>query len=85
MAALSATASRTGCTSVGEAADDAQDGAGRGLLFERLAEIAVARLDLLEQPHVLDGDHRLVGEGLGQFDLLGVKGPGVWRSRTAGR
>ena len=29
-----------------------------------------ARLHLLEQPRVLDGDHRLVGEGLDQLDLL---------------
>ena len=29
-----------------------------------------ARLHLLEQPHVLDRDHRLVGEGLDQLDLL---------------
>ncbi len=28
------------------------------------------RLELLEQAHVLDGDHRLVGEGLQQLDLL---------------
>ena len=26
--------------------------------------------ELLEQPHVLDGDHRLVGEGFEQRDLL---------------
>jgi hypothetical protein len=30
----------------------------------------VARLQLLEQPHVLDGDHGLVGEGLEQRDVL---------------
>ena len=29
----------------------------------------VARLQLLEQPHVLDGDDGLVGEGLEQLDL----------------
>ena len=28
----------------------------------------------LEQSHVLDGDHRLVGEGRDQFDLLVGKG-----------
>jgi hypothetical protein len=32
-------------------------------------------LDLVEQPHVLDGDYRLVGEGLGQPDLLGGERP----------
>ncbi len=39
------------------AADDLQDLRGRGLLLERL-------LGLVEQAHVLDRDHRLVGEGL---------------------
>ena len=48
----------------GRARDHAQDLAGRGLLLEGLGEVAVARLELLEQPHVLDGDDRLVGEGL---------------------
>ena len=33
-------------------------------------EIAVPRLHLLEQPHVLDGDHSLIGEGLHELDLL---------------
>ena len=32
-------------------------------------ELRGARLHLLEQPHVLDGDDRLVGEGLDQLDL----------------
>ena len=35
-----------------------------------------ARLHLLEQPHILDGDHRLVGEGLQQLDLARGKIPG---------
>src|SRR5262245_46915346 len=39
-------------------------------MIERLREVAVARLQLLEQPHVLDGDDGLVGEGLKQGDLL---------------
>ena len=33
-------------------------------------QLALARLLLLEQPRVLDGDHGLVGEGLNKFDLL---------------
>ena len=33
-------------------------------------KLARARLHLVEQPHVLDRDHRLVGEGRDQFDLL---------------
>ena len=54
----------------GRAADDAED-LGRGrLLLERFGQFAVARLQLVEHPHVLDRDRRLVGEGLDQFDLL---------------
>ena len=33
------------------------------------------RLEFLEQPHVLDRDHRLVGEGRDQLDLLVGEGP----------
>ena len=43
---------------------------GRGLLLQRLGQLARARLHLVEQPHVLDRDHRLVGERGDQFDLL---------------
>ncbi len=39
-----------------------------GLLLQRL-------LGLVEQPHVLDRDHRLVGEGLEQPDVLFGEGP----------
>src|SRR5262249_28952814 len=57
------------------AGDHVQDlGAGR-LLLERLGELARARLHLVEQPHVLDGDDGLVGEGLEQLDLLRTEGP----------
>ena len=52
------------------AADDPQDLRGRGLLVERLGDLAVARLQLLEQPRVLDRDHCLIGEGLQQRDLF---------------
>src|SRR5262245_60616405 len=34
------------------------------------AQLAHARLNLVKQSHVLDRDHRLVGEGGGQFNLL---------------
>ena len=34
----------------------------RRLLLQRF-------LELVEQPHVLDGDDRLIGEGFEQFDL----------------
>ena len=30
--------------------------------------------EFLEQPHVLDGDHRLVGEGFESLICAGVKG-----------
>ena len=46
------------------AGDDPQDLGGRGLLLERLGQLAVPGLELREQPHVLDRDDRLVGEGL---------------------
>ena len=39
-------------------------------MLQRLAQFRVALLELLKQPHVLDGDHGLVGEGLEQGDLL---------------
>ncbi len=44
-------------------ADDLQDLGGRGLPLERF-------LGLVEQARVLDGDHRLVGEGLEERDLI---------------
>ena len=50
-------------------ADHAQDLAGRRLLLQRFGQVAVARLQLVEQPRVLDRDHRLVGEGLEHGDL----------------
>ena len=52
-------------------ADHPQDVRGRGLLLERRRQIAVALLQLLEQPGVLDGDDALIGEGLEQRELLG--------------
>ena len=51
------------------AGDHAQDLAGRRLLLEGLGEVGVLGLQLGEQPRVLDGDGRLVGEGLHQGDL----------------
>src|SRR4029450_12105711 len=43
-------------------ADDLEDVGGGRLLLQRLAQIAIARLQLGKQPHVLNRDHRLVGE-----------------------
>ena len=51
-------------------ADHLQDFTGGGLLVEGFREIAIARLQLREQPHILDRDHGLVGEGFDEFDLL---------------
>jgi hypothetical protein len=48
----------------------------RRLLVERFAQLAAARLHLIEQPHVLDGDHRLVGESFEQLDLPVGEQPG---------
>ena len=50
-------------------ADHAQDLAGRGLLLQRLREVAVARPELIEEPHIFDGDYRLIGERLQQLYL----------------
>ena len=75
-AALSAIASNTGWTVGRGAGDDLQNVGGRRLLLERLGDVrmslcegVVLLLELREQPHVLDGDHRLVGEGRHQLDL----------------
>jgi hypothetical protein len=51
------------------ATDHLQHVGCRGLLLQRVGEIARACLHLVEQPHVLDRDHRLIGEGLQEFDL----------------
>ena len=40
------------------------------LVLARLRELPALVLDFVEQPHVLDRDHRLVGEGRDQLDLL---------------
>ena len=40
-----------------------------------------ASVEFLKQPHVLDGDHSLVGEGFDQLDLPLSEGPtsiGEW-------
>ena len=47
----------------GRAADDAEHLGCRGLMLQRLAQFRVALAEFLEQAHVLDCDHRLVGEG----------------------
>src|SRR5215475_8810140 len=59
------------------AADDAKHLARCGLVFESLCQFlrslgkfTGARLDLLEQPCVLDGDDGLVRKGIDKLDLL---------------
>jgi hypothetical protein len=46
------------------ATNDLQNLSGRRLLLEGFGQVLVASLQFLEQPHVLDRDDRLVGEGL---------------------
>src|SRR5260370_21368324 len=50
-------------------ADHAENLARRGLSIERYREVSIANFKLAEEPHVLDGDDRLVGERLEQPDL----------------
>jgi hypothetical protein len=50
-------------------ADNLEDLAGGRLLLQGRGQLAIARLELAEQPHVLDGDHRLVGERLEQLHV----------------
>src|SRR5262245_56552265 len=59
------------------AGDDTQNVARRRLLLECRPQLAVTRLQLGEQPHVLDGDHGLVGEGSQEFDVLVPELPGL--------
>ena len=42
----------------------------RRLLLQRFGKLARSCLHLLEQPHIADGDHGLVGKSLQQADLL---------------
>src|SRR5262249_3164390 len=51
-------------------ADGSADLTERAKLRDRPGEFACARLHLVEQPHVLDRDNRLVGEGRRQLDLF---------------
>src|SRR5262245_48150320 len=44
-------------------------------MLQGLAQFCIALLDLLEQPHILDGDNRLIGKGLEKSDLLFRKRP----------
>src|SRR5882724_5660852 len=49
--------------------DDAKDVAAAGLVGEGLGEVTGFRLHLVEQAHVADRDHGLIGKSLQQGDL----------------
>ena len=61
--------------------DRLADLAERAQLLDRLRKFARARLHLVEQPHVLDRDHCLVGEGCDQLDLLVGERPHLVRAQ----
>src|SRR5262245_44831272 len=46
----------------GRAADDAKHLGSCRLMLQGFAQLCVALLDLFEQPHIFNGDNRLVGE-----------------------
>ena len=71
---FSATVSNTGSEIERRAADDVEHVGGGGLLLQRIAQLVGALLLGLEQPHVLDGDHRLVGESRQKRDVLLLNG-----------
>ena len=73
------------------AADDLEDLARRGLLLQRLADLGmgvrqrlVLILQLREQPHILNGDDRLVDEGLEQLHVIVREGGDVRRVHSEG-
>jgi hypothetical protein len=39
-------------------------------MLQRLAQFCIALFNLLEQPHIFDGDDGLVGKGFEKIDLL---------------
>src|SRR5215471_3817455 len=46
----------------GRSANDTKDLGGRRLMLQRLTQFCISLLNLLEQPHVLDGDDCLVSK-----------------------
>ncbi len=76
------------------AADNAEHLRRCGLMLQSLSQLRITLLQFFEQPHVLNGDDRLVGEGFKQCDLLIRKGrtsvrrmtmtPIGWSSRIRG-
>src|ERR1700688_2488365 len=55
-------------------ADDLEHLGGRNLLLQGFAEIVGFRLHLIEQAHIADSDHGLIGESLQQTDLFVPEG-----------
>src|SRR6266446_3495837 len=49
--------------------DHPEDVAAPGLVSQSLRELAGLGLNFVEQPHVLDGDHRLVGKSRSKIDM----------------
>src|SRR5437016_476118 len=43
-------------------------------MLARLRELSTLLLNFIEQAHILDGDHRLIGKRRAQFDLFRCKG-----------
>src|SRR5262249_5347680 len=54
----------------GGATDDLEHFTCHRLLLQCFSQVTIALLQFLEQPHILDGDDRLVGEGFEELDLL---------------
>jgi hypothetical protein len=54
--------------------DDPEDLRRRRLLLQRFGQVLVPALQLLEEPHILDRDDGLVGEGPHQLDLFIAEG-----------
>src|SRR5438034_11131908 len=44
------------------------------LVLARQSKLAILVLDLVEQTHVVDRNHRLIGKGCGLLDLLAGEG-----------
>src|SRR5262245_1215504 len=54
----------------GRSADDAEYFGSCSLMLQSLAQFCVPFLDLFEEPDIFDGNHRLIGEGFEERDLL---------------
>ncbi len=67
--AFASMASKTGSSSPGELEMTRSTSEVAVCCSSDFGELGGARLHLVEQPHVLDRDHRLVGKGGDQLDL----------------